>query len=142
MEKIYICGQGGWDFRSSEKRPQHVHPQLMHWWLLVHCSMYLGELEGMSTWMHKAPPRLASSEHWDVTMKFVLVLAKTSLYLETLQKKVSRNTSNNPILKVGFTCVHQCSALLSQSGSLCPTPHGMFSTCISLLAISKNQFGT
>jgi hypothetical protein len=36
--KKYICGQGGWDFRSSGKRPQRAHPQLVHWWLLVHSS--------------------------------------------------------------------------------------------------------
>ncbi len=35
-KKIYICGQGGWDFRSSGKRPQRAHLQLVHWWLLVH----------------------------------------------------------------------------------------------------------
>jgi len=31
-------GQGGWDFRSSEKRPQRAHPELVHWWLLIHSS--------------------------------------------------------------------------------------------------------
>jgi hypothetical protein len=31
-------GQGGWDFRSSGKRPQWAHPQLVHWWLLIHSS--------------------------------------------------------------------------------------------------------
>jgi len=31
-------GQGGWDFRSSGKRPQRAHPQLVHWWLLIHSS--------------------------------------------------------------------------------------------------------
>jgi hypothetical protein len=30
--------QGGWDFRSSGKRPQWAHPQLVHWWLLIHSS--------------------------------------------------------------------------------------------------------
>jgi hypothetical protein len=31
-------GQGGWDYRSSGKRPQRAHPQLVHWWLLIHSS--------------------------------------------------------------------------------------------------------
>jgi hypothetical protein len=31
-------GQGGWDFRSSGKRPQRAHPQLVHWWVLIHSS--------------------------------------------------------------------------------------------------------
>jgi hypothetical protein len=35
-----ICMQGGWDFHSSEKRPQRAHPQLVHWWLLVHSSQH------------------------------------------------------------------------------------------------------
>ncbi len=35
-------GQGGWDFRSSEKRPQRAHPQLVHWWLLIHSSLHKG----------------------------------------------------------------------------------------------------
>jgi hypothetical protein len=39
-KKIYICGQGGWDFRSSGKQPQRAHPQLVHWWLLVHSSRF------------------------------------------------------------------------------------------------------
>jgi len=38
VEKKKLCGQGEWDFRSSGKRPQWVHPQLVHWWLLVHSS--------------------------------------------------------------------------------------------------------
>jgi hypothetical protein len=37
-EKKPICGKGGWDFRSSKKRPQRAHPQLVHWWLLVYSS--------------------------------------------------------------------------------------------------------
>jgi hypothetical protein len=31
-------GQGGWDFRPSRKRPQRAHPQLVHWWVLIHSS--------------------------------------------------------------------------------------------------------
>jgi hypothetical protein len=27
---------GGWDFGSSTKRLQQAHPELVHWWLLVH----------------------------------------------------------------------------------------------------------
>ncbi len=36
--KKNLCGQGGWDFCSSGKQPQRAHPQLVHWWLLVHSS--------------------------------------------------------------------------------------------------------
>jgi hypothetical protein len=38
VEKKKKSGQGGWDFRSSGKRPQRAHPQLVHWWLLIHSS--------------------------------------------------------------------------------------------------------
>ncbi len=30
-----------WDFRSSGKRPQRAHPQLVHWWLLIHSSQVI-----------------------------------------------------------------------------------------------------
>ncbi len=36
-------GQGGWDFRPSRKRPQRVHPQLVHWWVLIHSSPTMQE---------------------------------------------------------------------------------------------------
>jgi hypothetical protein len=32
-------GQGGCGFGSSPKRLQRPHPQLVHWWLLVHSSL-------------------------------------------------------------------------------------------------------
>ncbi len=32
-------GQGGWDFRPFRKRPQRAHPQLVHWWVLIHSSL-------------------------------------------------------------------------------------------------------
>ncbi len=35
-------GQGGWDFRPSRKRPQRAHPQLVHWWVLIHSSRKVG----------------------------------------------------------------------------------------------------
>jgi hypothetical protein len=35
------CGQGGWDFCSSAKRLQWAHPELVHWWLLVHSRPYM-----------------------------------------------------------------------------------------------------
>jgi len=31
-------GQGGGGFRPSRKRPQRAHPQLVHWWVLIHSS--------------------------------------------------------------------------------------------------------
>jgi hypothetical protein len=65
----------------------------------------LKELEGMSTWMHIAPPRLASSEHWGVTMKFVWILAKTSIYLETLQKSWAKTP---PITQYWKWALHAC----------------------------------
>jgi hypothetical protein len=37
-KKIKKSEQGGWDFCSSGKRPQRAHPQLLHWWLLIHSS--------------------------------------------------------------------------------------------------------
>jgi hypothetical protein len=39
-------GQGGWDFRPSKKRPQRAHPQLVHWWVLIHSSHLLFILDG------------------------------------------------------------------------------------------------
>jgi hypothetical protein len=38
VEKKNPCGQGGRDFCSSAKRLQRAHPELVHWWLLVHSS--------------------------------------------------------------------------------------------------------
>ncbi len=38
------CGQGGWDFCSFVKRLQQAHPQLVHWWLLVHSSQCIRTL--------------------------------------------------------------------------------------------------
>jgi hypothetical protein len=41
VEKKKKIGQGGWDFRPSRKRPQRAHPQLVHWWVLIHSSRSL-----------------------------------------------------------------------------------------------------
>ncbi len=38
-KKKIIIGQGGWDFRPSRKWPQWAHPQLVHWWVLIHSSL-------------------------------------------------------------------------------------------------------
>jgi hypothetical protein len=44
-------GQGGWDFRPSRKRPQRAHPQLVHWWVLIHSSR-LSSTRGLSqSWL-------------------------------------------------------------------------------------------
>jgi len=40
-------GQGGWDFRPSRKRPQRAHPQLVHWWVLIHSSRYFQGHKGL-----------------------------------------------------------------------------------------------
>jgi hypothetical protein len=37
---------GGCVFGSSPKRLQQLHPQLVHWWLLIHSSPELTPLEG------------------------------------------------------------------------------------------------
>jgi len=38
MKKPITSGRGGCVFGSSQKRLQWRHPQVVHWWLLVHSS--------------------------------------------------------------------------------------------------------
>ncbi len=56
MEKKKKSGQGGWDFRSSGKRPQRAHPQLVHWWLLIHSSPVLGFRKWWTLYRRKMHP--------------------------------------------------------------------------------------
>ncbi len=50
------CEQGGWDFCSSAKRLQRAHPEMVHWWLLVH-SRPLPEVKTFQKFSGEKPRR-------------------------------------------------------------------------------------
>jgi len=57
-EKSLVKGRGC-VFSSSPKRLEWPHPELVHWWLLVHSNLFLGMLNfvGLSPWQAGTLPR-------------------------------------------------------------------------------------